>query len=67
MILDIVSSRSESTSLIIPLKLEDGIDVPKPLDMLVWVDYFEPKGFNRLLRALKNLTKQPGKIDYKVE
>jgi TIR domain len=49
--LDVAETQSEGTIFIIPLRIED---CPIPDGLRRWhrVDYFDPKGFERLIRAL---------------
>jgi hypothetical protein len=51
--LDVADEQPEGTIFLIPLKLEE-CDVPKRLSHLQWVNYFEEKGYERLIRALQS-------------
>lgn len=51
--LDIADEQPEGTIFIIPLKLEE-CDVPGRLRRWHWVNYFEPQGYERLLRTLRS-------------
>ena len=50
--LDVADEQPEGTIFIIPLRLEE-CDVPERLRRWQWVDYFEPNGHERLIRALR--------------
>jgi len=51
--LDVADEQPEGTIFIIPLRLE-GCELPERLRRWQWVDYFEEKGFERLMSALKH-------------
>lgn len=51
--LDIADEQPEDTIFIIPLKLEE-CDVPARLKRWQWVNLFEDRGYERLLRALRH-------------
>lgn len=53
--LDIADEQPEDTIFLIPLKLEE-CEVPERLSELQWVSYFEEKGYQRLLKALRKRT-----------
>ncbi|GIK40941.1 MAG: hypothetical protein BroJett011_47740 [Chloroflexota bacterium] len=50
--LDAADRQPEETIFLIPLRLEE-CDVPERLVGLHWVNFFDPKGYERLLRALR--------------
>jgi tetratricopeptide (TPR) repeat protein len=50
--LDIAEEQPEGALFIIPLRLE-AYDVPERLSRWQWVDSFEPRGYERLVRALR--------------
>lgn len=50
--LDAADRQPEETIFLIPLRLEE-CDVPDRLAGLHWVNFFDPKGYERLLRALR--------------
>lgn len=50
--LDAADRQPEETIFLIPLRLEE-CDVPERLAGLHWVNFFDPKGYERLLRALR--------------
>ncbi len=50
--LDVADEKPEGTIFLIPLRLEDCA-VPERLSPWHWVDYWLPKGYERLLRALR--------------
>lgn len=58
--LDIADEQPEGTIFIIPLKLEE-CDVPDRLSRWQWVNFYEAKGRERLIRALKVRAKDAGK------
>lgn len=58
--LDIADEQPEGTIFIIPLRLEE-CDVPDRLTRWQWVDFYEAKGRERLIRALKVRAKDAGK------
>ncbi|HTP09936.1 MAG TPA: SUMF1/EgtB/PvdO family nonheme iron enzyme, partial [Anaerolineae bacterium] len=49
--LDVADEQPEATIFLIPLKLEE-CDVPERLSRWQWVNYFDPNGYARLLKAL---------------
>lgn len=51
--LDVASEQPEDTIFIIPIRLEECV-VPDRLAEWQWVDLFEPRGYERLLRALRH-------------
>jgi tetratricopeptide (TPR) repeat protein len=51
--LDVADEQPENTIYLIPLKLEE-CDIPQRLRRWHWVSLFEPKGYERLLNALKH-------------
>lgn len=55
--LDVADKQPENTIFIIPLRFED-CSVPTRLDKWHWLNYFEPKGFEYLMRALEYRAKQ---------
>jgi len=57
MALDVADKQPENTIFIIPLRFED-CPVPIRLDRWHWLNYFEPKGFEYLIRALEYRAKQ---------
>ncbi len=50
--LDAADEQPEDTIYLIPLRLED-CDVPERLRRWHWVDYFEERGFERLMRSIE--------------
>jgi len=50
--LDVATEKPEGAIFLIPLRLEE-CEVPEQLRHLHWVNYFENKGFERLLYALR--------------
>jgi formylglycine-generating enzyme required for sulfatase activity len=50
--LDATDRQPEETIFLIPLRLEE-CDVPDRLAGLHWVNFFDPRGYERLLRALR--------------
>lgn len=50
--LDVASEQPEGTIYIIPVRLEQ-CEVPNRLSAWQWVDLFEPRGYERLLRSLR--------------
>jgi len=50
--LDVADEQPEGTIFIIPLKLED-CTVPERLRSWQWVNFFEPRGYERLMHALR--------------
>ncbi|HEU4556573.1 MAG TPA: TIR domain-containing protein [Longimicrobium sp.] len=50
--LDVADQQPEGTIFTIPLRL-DGCVLPDRLSRLHWVDYFQPNGFENLMRALR--------------
>ncbi len=50
--LDIADEKPDGTIFLIPLKLEE-CDVPERLSRWQWVNFFEDRGFERLMRALR--------------
>ena len=50
-VLDVADEQPEGTIYVIPLKLEE-CDVPTRLRRWHWVNFFEPRGFERLMQAL---------------
>lgn len=64
--LDVADEQPEGTIFMVPLKLEE-CDTPERLKRWQWVNYFDEKGYDRLLQALhirmdtiaKNSMKQP--------
>lgn len=61
MALDVAEEQPEGAIFLIPLRLEES-DVPERLRRWHWVDYFEPKGFERLILALKTRATELGLI-----
>lgn len=59
--LDVAEEKPEGTVFIIPLRLEQ-CPVPERLRRWQWVDYFDPKGFDRLLKSLQNRTDSPDHV-----
>lgn len=57
--LDAADEQPEGTIFIIPLKLEE-CDVPDRLSRWQWVNLYEPKGYERLIRALKTRAREVG-------
>lgn len=57
--LDVADEQPEGTIFIIPLKLEE-CDVPDRLSRWQWINYVEPRGHERLLRALRVRATQLG-------
>ena len=51
--LDIADEQPEGTIFLIPLKLEE-CDPPERLRRLQWINYFEERGYGRLMLALKH-------------
>jgi hypothetical protein len=49
--LDVADQQPEGTIFLIPLRIED-CEVPQRLSRFQWVDLFEPRGYEMLLRAL---------------
>jgi len=49
--LDVADEQPPGTISLIPLKLEE-CDVPDQLSRWQWVDIFDEKGYERLMRAL---------------
>lgn len=50
--LDIADEQPEGAIFLIPLKLEE-CDIPERLRRWQWVNYYEPEGFEKLLRTLR--------------
>ncbi len=50
--LDVADEQPEGAIFIIPVKLEECI-IPDRLRAWQWVNYFEPNGYERLMRALQ--------------
>ena len=50
--LDVCRGLLRSDIFIIPLRL-DGTAVPEPLNQYQWVDFFEPDGWNHLVRGIR--------------
>jgi formylglycine-generating enzyme required for sulfatase activity len=50
--LDVADEQPEGTIFLIPLRLEE-CEVPERLRRWQWVDFFQEKGYERLLRALR--------------
>jgi|GEM_PF-3349537 len=57
--MDVADEKPDGTIYIIPLRLE-ACEVPERLRRWQWVDYFEPQGFDRLMRALRNRAEEIG-------
>lgn len=57
--LDVADEQPEGTIFLIPLKLEE-CNVPEQLSRWHWVNFFEEKGYSRLLSALKARAKELG-------
>lgn len=55
--LDVADEQPEGTIFIIPARLED-CDVPERLSEWHWVDLFEERGYERLLRGIKSSFKK---------
>ena len=51
-VLDVADEQPEDAIFVIPLKLEE-CEVPERLRRWQWVDYFDPNGYERLVKALK--------------
>ena len=51
--LDAADEQPEGTIFLIPLKLEE-CSIPERLNRLQWVNYFEERGFDKLMRALQS-------------
>jgi hypothetical protein len=51
--LDVASEQPEDTIFIIPVRLEECV-VPDRLSEWHWVNLYEPRGYERLLRALRH-------------
>jgi formylglycine-generating enzyme required for sulfatase activity len=62
--LDIADRQPEETIFLIPLKLEE-CDVPDRLAGLHWVNFFEQRDFERLLRALRTKAEEKSKREVK--
>lgn len=60
--LDIATEKPEGTIFIIPLRLEE-CEVPESLRHLQWVNYFEYKGIERLLYALRARAENLGLVN----
>lgn len=56
--LDVADEQPEGTIFIIPARLE-ACEVPERLRPLHWVDLFEPRGYERLLEALRQRADGP--------
>jgi formylglycine-generating enzyme required for sulfatase activity len=57
--LDVADEKPEGTIYIVPLKLEE-CSVPDRLGRWQWVDFFHPKGYERLLKALRHRAESLG-------
>lgn len=57
--LDVADEQPEGTIFVIPVKLEE-CDVPERLRHLQWVNLFEERGYERLLRALDKRSDKVG-------
>jgi ATP-dependent Clp protease ATP-binding subunit ClpC len=58
-VLDVADEQPEGTIYVIPLKLEE-CEVPDRLRRWHWVNFFEPKGFERLIQALSERARTVG-------
>jgi ATP-dependent Clp protease ATP-binding subunit ClpC len=58
-VLDAAEEQPEGTIYIIPLRLEE-CEVPTPLRRWQWVDFFEAKGFEKLMKALRTRAREVG-------
>ena len=50
--LDVADEQPEGTIFLVPLRLEE-CEVPERLSQWQWVNYYEERGYERLLRALR--------------
>jgi hypothetical protein len=57
--LDVAEEQPESTIFLIPLKLEE-CDVPPRLSKWQWVNYFDERGHQRLMRSLRERARRIG-------
>jgi hypothetical protein len=57
--LDVAEEQPAGTIFLIPLKLEE-CGVPEQFSHLQWVNYFEEKGYERLIRALRSRARTLG-------
>jgi hypothetical protein len=56
-VLDVADEKPEGTIFVIPLKLEE-CEVPERLRRWHWVDYYDERGYERLLRSLQYTAEQ---------
>ena len=63
--LDVADGKPQGTVFIIPLRLED-CEVPERLGRWQWVDYFDPSGFDKLLKSLHSRVQPLVPIDRNV-
>lgn len=59
--LDVADEKPEGTIYILPIRLEE-CDVPMRLSKLHYIDYFEKKGYEKVIRALRNRASKIGLI-----
>jgi formylglycine-generating enzyme required for sulfatase activity len=64
--LDVADEQPEGAIFLIPLRLEE-CEVPQRLRRWQWVDFFEEKGYERLMRALRARAKSLGLKRYPFE
>ncbi|HYX71727.1 MAG TPA: TIR domain-containing protein [Nitrososphaera sp.] len=58
--LDVADEQPEGTIFLIPLRLEE-CDIPERLRRWHWVDYFQEKGYEQLMKALRFRAEQLGR------
>lgn len=58
--LDIAKEKPEGTIFLIPVRLEN-CEVPSSLSQWQWVDYFEDKGYEKLIKSFNERAKKIGK------
>jgi len=58
-VLDVADEQPEGTIYLIPLKLEE-CEVPSRLRRWQWLNFFEPSGFERLMKALTKRARELG-------
>jgi len=60
--LDVADEKPEGTIFIIPVRLQEGVNVPSRLSQWQWVNLFDDGGYGQLVRALNIRSREIGTV-----